>query len=90
MKQRIRLTESQLNRVIKESVRSILRENENIPMGQSDVWDLLEQMKECMSCEDILSRLIARTPNAYEVLEDIFNVECGDYIDEEEDEDYEL
>ena len=48
MRQRIRLTESQLNRVIKESVRSILRENKDIPMGQSDVWDLLEHMKECM------------------------------------------
>lgn len=85
MKQRIRLSERQLSRVIKESVKNILRENEDMSMRQPDVWDLLEQMKECMSCEDILSRLIARTPNAYMILEDIFNTECGDYIDEVED-----
>ena len=84
MKQRIRLTERQLNRVIKESVIRTLRESEE----SNAVWDLLEQMKECMSCEDILARLIARTPNAYATLQDIFNVECGDNFDNEEDEEW--
>lgn len=82
MRRNIRLTEHQLNRIIKESVRRTLRESEE----SNDVWDLLEQMKGCMSCEDILARLIARTPNAYATLQDIFNVECGDYFDNEEDE----
>lgn len=84
MRRNIRLTERQLNRVIKESVRRTLRESEE----SNDVWDLLEQMKGCMSCEDILDRLIARTPNAYATLQDIFNVECGDNFDNEEDEEW--
>ena len=41
MKKRIKLTESQLNRVVKESVRKMLSENIDAHLGIDDICNLL-------------------------------------------------
>lgn len=55
MKQRIRLTEGQLKRVIKESVRRILREDESKPTSLKKFMELWYDNDD--SCLDALRRL---------------------------------
>lgn len=80
MKQVIRLTESDLHRVIKESIKEVMNESYN----EYGVWNLIDKLKEVMSVEDILNRLIARISpiEARNMLEDILSVENPDYDDE--------
>lgn len=80
-KQTIKLNESQLRNIIKESIKNVLKEN------TENVWDLLEDMKQYMSSDDILARLISRIGEytALKYLEDIKNVEIGDNEDDAED-----
>ena len=82
MKQRIKLTESQLHNMIQETVREVLNESYN----QYGVWDLIDELKEVMSVEDILTRVIARISpiEAKNMLEDILSIE-GSERDEYED-----
>ena len=82
MKQRIKLTESQLQNIIQETVKEVLNESYN----QYGVWDLIDELKEIMSAEDILTRVIARISpiEAKNMLEDILSIEGPDR-DEYED-----
>jgi hypothetical protein len=72
MKQSIRLTESELHNIIKESVINVLNEN-----ATPNVWDVLEELKEYMSCDDIIARIISRIGDheALKIFNDIKNVE---------------
>ena len=77
-KNTIRLTESELHNLIKESVRKVLKKN-----TEYSVWDLLDEMKEYMSDYDILARLINRIGEdvAMDMLTDIKAIEIGDNDD---------
>jgi hypothetical protein len=77
-KKTIRLSESELHNLIKESVRKVLKEN-----TEYSVWDLLDEMKEYMSDYDILARLISRIGEdvAMDMLTDIKAIEIGDNDD---------
>ena len=58
MKKIIRLTEADLHKMIKESVNNVL--NESFSQGYDNVWNMLDELKQCMSESDILARLISR------------------------------
>lgn len=77
---KIRISESELKRLIAESVKICLKESSN------DVWDLAEKIKECIGADELCNRLIARLDDSYNTLLDIYNVECSNYVDNEEDE----
>lgn len=81
MKQIVKLTENDLHKLIKESVKKVLKENTYTEYG---VWDLVDELKQIMNTEDILIRLIARISpiEAKHMLEDILSVEGPDYSDE--------
>ena len=58
-----------------------VNENEaRFQQGFKPVYDLLDEMKDVMSVEDILARLINKLDprTAFEYLQDIKNVEIGD------------
>lgn len=84
-KQLVRLTESELNKIIKESVRNILKENQYD--FETQTWSMLEQVKECLGADDLCNRLISRLvgqidwKGAYLTLQDIYNQECGSEMD---------
>ena len=86
-KQLVRLTESDLNNIIKESVRNILKENQYDFENQT--WNMLEQVKACLGADDLCNRLVSRLvgqidwKGAYLTLQDIYNQECGGVMDEE-------
>lgn len=97
MKQRVRLTESQLYKLIQETVKDAImkdtkgqgylygyKKGVNESYNQYGVWDLIDELKEVMSVEDILTRIIARISpiEAKHMLEDILSVENPDYDDE--------
>lgn len=75
----MKINESQLRKIIQESVQSILRENYE---EYSPVWDMIEDMKQYISVEDILARLISKIgPDAaVRHLQDIKTVEIDPYI----------
>ncbi len=75
----MKINETQLRKIIKESVQSILRENHE---EYSPVWDMIEDMKQYISVEDILARLISKIgPDAaVRYLQDIKSVEIDPYI----------
>ncbi len=79
----MKINESQLKKIIKESIQSILKENQEAYLP---VWDLLEDMKQYMSVEDILARLISRIgPDAaVRYLQDIKSSEIDPYMESEE------
>lgn len=86
MKQRIKLTESQLYKLIQETVKDVLKEDKiensiNESYNQYGVWDLIDELKEVMSAEDILTRVIARISpiEAKRMLEDILSIEGPEY-----------
>lgn len=78
----MKINESQLRKIIKESVKSILRENYE---EYSPVWDMIEDMKQYISVEDILARLISKIgPDAaVRYLQDIKTVEIDPYMESE-------
>lgn len=80
-KQTLKLKESQLRNIIKESIKNVLKEN------TENVWDLLEDMKQYMSSDDILARLISRIGEytALKCLEDIKTVETDSYLNDDAD-----
>ena len=82
-KQIVKLNESQLRQVIKESIKKVLNEDEY--EGSRQVWNLIEELEQVMSIEDILSSLIGHigTFTAMRYLEDIKRV-AGLNIDDEE------
>lgn len=84
MKQKIRLTESDLHKIIQETVKEVLSESINESYNQYGVWDLIDELKEVMSAEDILTRIIARISpiEAKHMLEDILSIEGPDYEEE--------
>ena len=73
MKRTIRLTESDLHKVIEESVRNILNEN----VDYSAVWRIIDELRTVMSDEDIIARLISRIGpfEAQKILENIRDME---------------
>lgn len=77
---KIRLSENDLHKMIKESIKEVLTESYN----EYGVWKLIDELKEVMSAEDILNRLIARISpiEARNMLEDILSVENPDYDEE--------
>lgn len=86
-KQLIRLTESDLNKIIKESVKNILRENKYDFENQT--WELVEQVKECLGSDKLCNLLISRLAGqidwkgAYLTLKEIYEIECNNNIDED-------
>jgi hypothetical protein len=81
MKKNIRLTESDLHKIVKTSVKKILKEEH---YQQGNVWNVLSELSEVMSYEDILSRLISRIGEeaSYKYLMDIKSIEMDAYNDE--------
>ena len=79
----MKINETQLRKIIKESVQSVLRENYE---EYSPVWNMIENMKQYMSVEDILARLISKIgPDAaVRYLQDIKSIEIDPYIESEE------
>ena len=80
MKRRIKLTEGSLHRVIKESIKKVIKEN-----AYEDTWEILERLEECMDDREILHRIIGRLgPDvSNRMLNDSMSVECPDYDDED-------
>lgn len=62
-----------------------LDESINESYNQYGVWDLVDTLKEVMSAEDILTRIIARISpiEAKHMLEDILSIEGPEYDEEE-------
>lgn len=81
MKRTIRLTESELHKVIEESVRNILNEN----VDYSAVWRIIDELRTVMSDEDIIARLISRIGpfEAQKILENIRDMEIPTEGEEE-------
>lgn len=79
----MKINETQLRKIIKESVQSVLRENYE---EYSPVWNMIEDMKQYMSVEDILARLISKIgpDNSVRYLQDIKSIEIDPYIESEE------
>ena len=77
MKKVIRLTEADLHKMIKESVNNVL--NESFSQGYDNVWNMLDELKQCMSESDILARLISRLdPKTVEtILQEVMETECN-------------
>ena len=77
MKKIIRLTEADLHKMIKESVNNVL--NESFSQGYDNVWNMLDELKQCMSESDILARLISRLdPKKVEtILQEVMETECN-------------
>lgn len=75
----MKINESQLRNIIKESVNKVLNEDYALD-AYSPVWDLIEDMKQYMSVDDILTRLITRIgPDAaVRYLQDIKTTESID------------
>lgn len=83
MKKSIKLNESELRNIISESVKRVLKESFS---NNNEVWDLLEKVKECLGADEVCNRLVGRDPYAaYKVLKDIYSIECGNTIDDEND-----
>lgn len=66
-----------IKQIIRETVKQVLIENEYTKQG---VWDLVEELKQYMDSDDILSRLIARLDprQVVEILKEIKAIEIGD------------
>lgn len=66
-----------IKQIIRESIKQVLIENEYTKQG---VWDLVEELKQYMDSDDILSRLIARLDprQVVEILKEIKAIEIGD------------
>lgn len=81
MKRTIKLTESELHKVIEESVRDILNEN----VDYSAMWRIIDELRTVMSDEDIIARILSRLGpfEALKILEDIRGVEVP--TDDEEE-----
>lgn len=64
---------------------NIIKESINESYNQYGVWDLIDELKEVMSAEDILTRIIARISpiEAKRMLEDILSIEGPEYDEEE-------
>lgn len=79
------VNESKLRNIIKESINKVLNEDYALD-AYSSVWNLIEDMKQYMSVEDILTRLITRIgPDAaVRHLQDIKSVEIDTQIESEE------
>ena len=73
----IKLTESDLHRIIKKSVNNVL--NESFSQGYDNVWSMLDELKQCMSESDILARLVSRLdPKTVEtILQEVMETECN-------------
>lgn len=74
-KNKIRLTESDLHRIVKESVKSVLKEN---AYNDDGVWEALDYLKQFLSAEDIIARILSRLGSfqSKKILDDIIAVEC--------------
>ena len=68
-----------------ETVKRVLKENNM----QSSVFDLAEEIQNCIGPENLCSRLISRLAGqigwegAYKTLQDIYEMECGGFNDEQ-------
>lgn len=73
----IKLTEADLHKMIKQSVNNVL--NESFSQGYDNVWNMLDELKQCMSESDILARLISRLdPKTVEtILQEVMETECN-------------
>lgn len=79
---KISLSESDIMYMVNESMKKVLKENEYSECG---VWDILDELKQYMSSDDILACLIGRLAplQARDFLNDIKRTELGDVIDDE-------
>lgn len=88
MKQRIRLSESDLHKMIKESVRQVLREDEDY---EGKCWDLMGELMERIGSDSLCSLLMNRLAGqidyrgVYETLQDIYAIELNGIEDEDDD-----
>lgn len=83
-KNTLKLSESDLKNIIKESVAKILKENHYDKMG---VWDMIESIKEAIGADALVSRLISRMSpmQAMKALQDIYEVEVASQYNGEEE-----
>lgn len=78
----MKVNEKQLRKLIQESITNILKESgPNHAQKSIIIWDTLDNLKEKMSADDILSRLIGRigADAALKYLKDIEMTEFGAY-----------
>jgi hypothetical protein len=78
----MKVNEKQLRKLIQESITNILQESgPNHAQKSIIIWDTLDNLKEKMSADDILSRLIGRigADAALKYLKDIEMTEFGAY-----------
>ena len=75
MSKRIRLSEREFNKIIRESI------NGNLPLSQSEkVYDYLNELKERMGADALLSELVGKIDpfTLYKALEEIDGMYFGD------------
>ena len=80
------ISESKLKQIIAESVKNVLRENNDL---QGASYDLADNIKMCMGSDELCNRLMSRLAGqidwrgVYETLQEIYNTECSNEDDEE-------
>lgn len=78
-KNTIKLTETELNKIIKESVKNILKEGIDY---KTESFNLLEEIKECLGADNLCDRLASRLAGQidyrglYQALLEIYDTEC--------------
>ena len=88
---KIKLTESKLRDIITESVKNVLKENNDL---QGASYDLVDSIKMCMGSDELCNRLISRLAGqidwrgVYETLQEIYNTECSTEVNESTDDDW--
>lgn len=74
----VKLTESELKKIVTESVRQIIKENSE----QGPSIDLANEVMECIGAENLCYRLMARLAGqiswrgVYQTLQEIYDIEC--------------
>ena len=83
-KNTIKISEKELNKVIKESVKKYLKESIDY---KSESFNLLSELKECLGPDQLCDRLANRLAGQidyrglYETLQEIYQMECNNSDD---------
>lgn len=86
---KIKLTENKIKKLIAESVKNTLKEHYH-NVYENKTLEMMQELKDIMGpehlCDRLLSRLVGQIDwrGAYETLQDIYNVECGHCLEDEE------
>lgn len=83
-KNTIMLTETELKNLIKESVKTIIKEGVDY---KTESFDMLENLKNCLGADQLCDRLANRLAGQidyrglYETLQEIYQMECNNSDD---------